>query len=360
MAVYWFLKRLIKKRNSIALYNTHEFIAQAEPIKLSHGSLPRIAFVTSNADHIRDFPRNSVPKYLRYLDHNELDYSVIDGRSPGWIFNCERFDIVILDPDGEINRLHNCLSQVYYLETIRGILCHPSYRELWTYEDKIHQWYLYKHYNIPHCQTFISYSFDETKRFLEISKYPLVYKTPLSSSSSQGVRKLRNREQATSICKKTFEKGYYDKISRSGHVNYVYLQEYIKNATFDLRVIVCGEKIFGYYRYANKGDFRASGSGIVEKRSLPVEAVRIAINVRDCFQATIIAVDMVSPDNGKSFLVIESSIKFGIDTCEQLVIDGVSGYYSLNPAEQLEFHPGKFWMQELAIDSVIQKWRSSY
>lgn len=351
------MKRFMYKFKPRKNYNTSQYLSQAEQITLPPGVLPRIALVTSNADHLRDFARNSIPKYIRYLEHNQVEYSVIDGRMPDWIFNCERYDIVLMDPDGEINRLHNCLSQVYYLEFIKGITCNPSYRELWTYEDKIHQWYLFKHYNIPHCRTFVSYSFDETMRFLDKSEYPLVFKTPLSSSSSQGVMILKNRKQAIYTCRKAFEKGFYNKISRAVHVNYVYFQEYIKNADFDLRVIICGEKIFGYYRYAQKGDFRASGSGIVEKRSLPVEAVKIALYVRDCFQATIIAVDMIFEDKRNNFLVIESSIKFGIDTCEQLVIDEVPGYYSLNLSGELEFHQGKFWMQELAADSVIQKWR---
>ena len=35
---------------------------------------------------------------------------------------------------------------------------------------------------------------------------------------------------------------------------------------FDLRVIIVGDSYFGYYRYPRKDDYRASGSGIVEKK----------------------------------------------------------------------------------------------
>ena len=57
--------------------------------------------------------------------------------------------------------------------------------------------------------------------------------------------------------------------------NLVCFQEFIPNDGYDIRVIVVGNQIFGFYRKVPQGDFRASGMNIEEMRELPVEAMKI-------------------------------------------------------------------------------------
>lgn len=67
------------------------------------------------------------------------------------------------------------------------------------------------------------------------------------------------------------------------------------------------------------------------------------------------ATDFVYSEKRKKFLIIESSIFIGIDTCEQLSINGVAGKYVRVSENQFEFRPGKFWVQELTLKSLIEK-----
>ena len=64
------------------------------------------------------------------------------------------------------------------------------------------------------------------------------------------------------------------------------MQKFIESAKFDLRIIVVGNKLFGYFRYPKEGDFRASGAGNVKKKALPEEAMRIAVRTKEILKST--------------------------------------------------------------------------
>ena len=120
-------------------------------------------------------------------------------------------------------------------------------------------------------------------------------------------------------------------------------------------MISVGNDLFGYYRYPNKGDFRASGAGNYEKKEIPNEALELAYQVKEKFGSSFLATDFVYSEKRKKFLIIESSIFIGIDTCEQLSIESVAGKYVRISENKFEFKPGKFWVQELTLKNVIEK-----
>ena len=179
-----------------------------------------------------------------------------------------------------------------------------------------------------------------------------------TGSGSRVMKFVKNYRQAPKIVKKNFGLGRKVWWTYSFEKDYVYFQEYIQNAEFDLRVIVIGNKLFGYYRLKPKKDFRASGANLIEKKELPEEAMRTAIACRNHFNATMIAVDMLYSNKYKKFLIIESSIFFGIETAEQLKINGVPGYY-LYENDKFVFNEGKYWVQELALEIVLTEWDNS-
>src|SRR5690606_35628023 len=176
-----------------------------------------------------------------------------------------------------------------------------------------------------------------------------------TGSASFGVDKLENYTQAKKIVDQIFsykgKKTYFEYINQK---NYVYFQEFIEDAEYDLRVICIGDSLFGYYRYPNKGDFRASGAGNYEKKEIPKEALELAYQVKEKFSAICLATDFVYSEKRKKFLIIESSIFIGIDTCEQLSIDGMPGRYKRISENNFKFISGKYLIQELALKKVLQ------
>ena len=133
-------------------------------------------------------------------------------------------------------------------------------------------------------------------------------------------------------------------------------QEFTPNYGFDLRVIVIGDQFLGYYRHVPENDFRASGAGIYSKKTIPKEALLLAKRVKDSFPKTnMLAIDMLQDKRDDLFKVIETSIFIGVDTCEQLKVDGVPGLYRYKDGE-FYFEPGRYWIQELALKEAMEEW----
>ena len=70
---------------------------------------------------------------------------------------------------------------------------------------------------------------------------------------------------------------------------YVYFQDFIPNNSYDIRIIVIGDKAFAIKRIIRDGDFRASGSGnIVYKRSeINERCIKIAFEIITKFKANV-------------------------------------------------------------------------
>ena len=200
--------------------------------------------------------------------------------------------------------------------------------------------------------TFATYSRTEAMEFLNKTAFPVISKIT-NGSASCGVIRLNNKKSAeryvNSCFSKVGRKTYWPFIRQ---INYVYFQKFISDAKYDLRIIVAGNKLFGYYRYPKSGDFKASGAGIVEKKALPEEAMRLALKTKELFKSTSLAVDMLYSEKEQQFLIIETSLFCGIDTAEQLVIDGKPGYYEYD-GRKFTFKQGRFWIQELALQEFF-------
>lgn len=308
----------------------------------------------NNTDYISK--RADYPKYQRFLQNNNIKYIFYDIKDSNWIEEAKRFDIIIWRCSSDPASLHIAKNKIFFLEKIMKKFCYPSFYDVWTYEEKINIHYLYQYYQLPEIPTIITNLKEEALSIAKKSKYPIVSKIS-TGSSSFGVEKINSRIKAKQLIKKVFSysgrKTYWPYQRQK---DYIYFQKYVAGATYDLRVIVIGKFLFGYYRFPKKGDFRASGSGIYEKKAIPERALELAYKVREKFKVTSLATDMIC-DEEKEFQLIESSIFIGIDSCEQLAINGVSGYYERLDEGIYLFREGKFWIQELALREVLENYR---
>lgn len=353
-----YLKRRIKSEND--LMNTtqlNQCLNEAEKVLLTHPVNIRVGLVKDD-DNYADVglvkERAYYPKYERFLKNNNIYYEYYDPFKSNWIEEAKKFDLVIWRTDSTPSEQSIAESKIYILEKMEK-KCFPNYNEVWSYEDKIKASYLYQLYNLPSIKTFISHSKKDTLDYLKDVNYPIISKIS-TGSSSYGVDKIEDFSEAKKVVNQVFshkgKKTYFDYINQK---DYVYFQEFIEDAGYDLRIICVGNSLFGYYRYPNKGDFRASGAGNYEKKEIPVEALELAYNVKEKFGATLLATDLLYSTKHNKFLIIESSIFIGIDTCEQLSINGVAGRYKRDGVNEYTFVPGKFWVQELALKHFIEQ-----
>jgi len=348
-------KHLTNKGN--ALENNLDILDDAEYVKINWPKENKKPYVGLVKDFLH-YPFTPWiaywPKYQRYLEHNNIPYEFFNIYSSNWLEKSKKFDIIIWHTESEPAAQWNAKTKIYLLEKHLGKQCHPTFGEVWCYEDKIRQYYLFKINNIPAVDTFISNEREESFGFVESAKYPIVSKIATGSGSS-GVELITNKRMARKYIDKVFGSGRGTYWTYLKQKNYVYFQEFISNALYDLRIIIIGNRYFGYFRHRTKNDFRASGSGILEKKAIPKEALLLAKEVKEKLEATTLAVDVIKSEDQGEYKVIEASIFVRVDTAEQLKVDEIAGYYEYCN-DDFVFKPGKYWIQELSLNEVMSNW----
>lgn len=348
-----FLKKIYanRRKDLLTISDAEHQLEQAETVLLESTNRKfRVGLVKDCIDYPGFVKKRAYyPKFERFLKNNNIEYEYFDPYLSTWIDTAKNFNLIIWHTHSDISTQEIAKSKIYFLERKLKINCYPSYDEIWGFEDKVHSHYLYNLLDIPEIPSFITHSKKEAFEYLEKAKYPVISKVK-TGSSSHGVEKLKNKSQASKYVRQVFS--YKGKKSNTAYCNqkdYVLFQEYIDSATYDLRVISVGNKLLGYYRYPNKGDFRASGAGNYEKKSIPDEVLELAFKIKEKYGATSLATDFLYDEVRKKYYVIETSIFIGVDTAEQLVVDGVAGYYERVETGEFIFKPGRFWVQELAL-----------
>ena len=131
---------------------------------------------------------------------------------------------------------------------------------------------------------------------------------------------------------------------------YFYVQDFIPNNTFDIRVIVIGNRAFAIKRVTRENDFRASGSGkiICKKEEIDERCVKISFDVNNKVNSQCIAYDFVF-DSKNNPLIIEVSFGFSISG-----YDNCDGYWD----SDLNWYDNKIdplgWIIENSIKSVVK------
>jgi len=296
------------------------------------------------------------PKYERFLKNNNIKYDYYEVDKSDFIEEGKKFDIIIWRTPNEPAKQDEAASKIRILQNHLGKICLPSEEELWFYENKINQYYIGQVKGLPMIETFISNSEVEAMEYIRKCKYPVVSKVT-TGSSSQGVKLIKNARQASKMCKKVFENGLSSCWTYVKQKNYVYFQQFIPNAKYDLRIIVIGNSFFGYYRQVPKDDFRASGSGIeIFDEVLPEEAMLLAKEVKMKYiESRMLAVDLLKDQRDGKFYIIETTIFPGVYFPSETIINGKLGRYVYENGK-FNFEPGRFWVQELALQEVMNEW----
>ena len=352
--LFRFVERSREKRARNVVLNENEKLEAAPPILFDFGNekKPRIAIVKDGILKIAYWQ-----KFQRFCDVNKLDYEFIDSKKSNFLDFAKKFDVILWRTSSNYGELFHSKTNIYYIEKILNKIVMPNYDSLWYYEEKINQYQILKELDLNPIKTFISYDFDDTQEYLKTAQFPIVVKLN-TSSASVGVKKIQSYHKALRYFRKVFGNGISFSPFGQIHQGYAYIQELTPNEGYDLRIIAVGDSYFGYYRYPTPKDFRASGSGIVVKKAIPVEALANAKRIKDMMpQSYMLAVDFLKNTESKKFEVIETSIFIKIETCEQLMVDGVPGRYIYRNGNFI-FEKGRFWLQDFIMIEVLKQYYS--
>jgi glutathione synthase/RimK-type ligase-like ATP-grasp enzyme len=306
-------------------------------------------------------------KFRRFLKNNGFDFEIFEYHRSDWLEVAEKFDLIVWSPNSGPAELEEIKRKIYILEKKLGKKCFPDYETVLLCDDKVFLTYLLKIKGLPLADTFISNDFDEIEAMKENLTYPLVSKR-FHGASSREVTLIRNPRELSAYSRRIFS--FYGMKASNAYFrqkNYVYFQRFIKGNGMDIRVNVAGNVITGYFRQPKPNDFRASGSGIVIKEDLPLEAIEVALKTYSAIGKAMLGVDMMRDQDGK-YWIIEISPFIGVITPIQLKVNNVAGSYFLTEDGILHFRAENYWPQELALRvffeqtylSSVKEWKAKH
>lgn len=323
-------------------------------------------------------------RWIEYFKKNKVPFKIV---------NCYDNDIVnqLDDCDGLMwHHRHGVYKDVlsakpilYSLEQA-GIKVFPNFNTAWHFDDKLGQKYLLEAIKAPIIPTYVFYNKEEALAMIEKLCFPMVFKLRYGAGSSN-VSLINNQQEARRIVKKAFGKGFprfnriglfrerirkvregkesyrgivkgfgrlfipYDDVAK--HANereYVYMQEFIKNDGYDVRVVVIDKKAAALKRLVRKNDFRASGGGnlVFENENIDKRFIELAFNLSKKLKAQCIAFDFIK-DVDSNIYVVELSYGFPMLNFLELA----SGYWT----DDLKWHEEKFNMQWWIAESFLEE-----
>lgn len=300
-----------------------------------------------------------------------VEYIVVDMMRHDWLERIKGFNpnFCVSRPPGVIQQDKQVFDQkLYFIEKYLGLQVFPGYGETVIYENKATLAYFLQSNDIPHPNTFISYSKEESLGFAQGANYPLVAKTLIGAAGS-GVKISQNRQQAQSYIEQAFTTGikrrfgpnpktgtptkwltkaikspsyFFKKLKeykkRDGDVQkgVVLFQEYVEH-NYEWRCVKIGESYFAYKKL-KIGD-KASGSKEFEYGEPPVELLDFTRELCQKHNFNFMAVDLFYVNN--QIYVNELQTIFGHKNPYICKVDGKKGRY-LYQNNQWVFEEGDF------------------
>ena len=323
-------------------------------------------------------------RWIEYCEINNIPFRIVD---------CYDLDIldVVKDCDGIMwhwdqndYKAKLIARQLTVVFERMGKSVFPNSQTGFHFDDKVVQKYLFDALLIPAVPARIYYSKSKAINSLKEMDFPLVFKLR-GGAGSENVRLVQSVTEAKRIIKKAFSNGFNSINKRRRFVKkflkfidepsilsfrnvlsatlrfflrseidqlsirekgYVYFQNFIKENTYDTRLVIVGHRCFGLRRYCNNGDFRASGSGKVshDKRLIDPEMVKVAFKAAKSLNMQSVAFDFVWHE-GKP-LIIEVSYCYAMGR----VYDECQGYWN----EDLTWFDEKINPQIFIIEDFLK------
>lgn len=323
-----------------------------------------------------------------------IDQRVVNLTQDSWWEDIQResFDVILAKPGGITSAFKQLYDErIYILDKIKGYFVYPSADEILIYENKRFLSFWLMANNLPHPETHVFYSRQETMDYLYRTKYPVVAKLNIGASGS-GVRIISDVEEALDYLERTFskkgaprrwgpnlEKGgllkrsfYYlqhpGEIKKKNQIyqarkmdtqaGFILFQKYIPH-DFEWRVVRIGDSFFAHKKLKLKE--KASGSLLKNYDNPPLELLDFVRNLTDRFNFRSQAVDLFEIASEK-YLINEMQCIFGQSDPYQMMIDGKPGRY-LWRENHWKFEPGDFNHNEsydLRVDYIIEKLKKKH
>lgn len=323
-----------------------------------------------------------------------------------WIDYCERchisYDVVDLFRMSTIDVLRNydCLlwhfGQYNYAEMLEarsilyaaqklGLRVFPGFNEAWHFDDKVAEMYALEAVKAPIPHSHVFYDMEAFDEWLDSGiDLPIVAKLR-TGSGSHNVRLFHSANKLRCYAKRMLGKGFNSAPSllyktssniRASHDwqtfksklkrapeflrtlagakkfpkehGYVYLQEFIPNDGFDMKVVVVGDKLAGFYRPIRSHDFRASGGGtfLYDRGLFKSDIIQSAFAVTDALGMQCVGFDYVVDKRTGKGVIVEMSYGFS-----HTAVMGLGGYFD----RDCQWHEGALNAPEEIVKNMLNE-----
>lgn len=322
-------------------------------------------------------------RWIAYCKEKKIDFKLVNAYDSNIIQQVDDCDSLMWHHHHGYFKDVITAKRILFALEHAGIKVFPDFKTGWYFDDKVAQKYLLEAVGAPLVPSYVFYDKKEALTWLDSTAFPKVFKLK-GGAGSANVKLVRTKASAIKLVNKAFGKGFsqFDRLAhfkdrynqfRSGKFallglaksfgrlfistefaklqpnekGYVYFQEFMPNNSFDIRVIVIGDKAFALKRMTRKNDFRASGSGdiIYNKEQINENCIKIAFEVNQRIQSQSIAYDFVF-DSKSDPLIVEISYGYAITA-----YDSCPGYWDSN----LIWHEGQFNPQEWMVQELYKE-----
>jgi len=278
---------------------------------------------------------------------------------------------------------------LHVIETELKVPVFPDQRTCWHYDDKIAQACLLDALQIPTPKTWVFWRREDAAQWAAEAAYPVVAKLAMGAGSTN-VKLLRNRREARSHIAAMFSRsgiigsglhrdrttplavakdiaqrliggvGYmllkkYPSLPRQYWMpqkGYVFFQEYLPDNTFDTRVTVIGGRAFGFRRMNRPGDFRASGSGVLDHDPalIDLRCIEQAFRSAERLNTQSVAFDFLFAGPERKPAIVEISYCYADWAVQQC-----AGHWD----SRMVWHEGRLWPEEAQAEDFLKRIETS-
>jgi glutathione synthase/RimK-type ligase-like ATP-grasp enzyme len=330
-------------------------------------------------DHNRELS-GFVKRYETILSFNNIETQFLHISDKDFFEKVKKLDAFIFrwfhyDYDRQLARI--------ILPLIRDTLNIPTFPDNntdWHFDDKIRQYYLMKLNGFPMTESWIFWDRQDALDWAEKASYPVVFKLK-GGAGSQNVILVKDKTRSRSLIYRMFGKGIKDigltdrdsttmndfrpvnyakllywKLKKKlkgesvetfyeKQKNYILFQKFLPGNEYDTRVTVIGERAFAFRRFNRPGDFRSSGSGLIDHDHNKIDPafVEMAFNVSSKLHFQSMAYDFLyNESRNPEFCEISYSY---LDTA----VFGCNGFWD----RQMNWHEGHYWPQFCQLQDLL-------
>ncbi len=322
-------------------------------------------------------------RWIAYCKEKGIEYKLV---------NCYQSDIIqqMAGCDALMWHFHQAsprdflfAKQLLYSVQAAGKTVLPDFNTMWHFDDKVGQKYLLEAIGAPLVPSYVFYDKKEALSWAQETNFPKVFKLR-GGAGSQNVKLAKTKRDAIKLIKKAFGRGFsqYDAWSnlkevirkfrkgkasftaiikgiirlvyttefsrvRGKEKGYIYFQDFIPDNTFDIRIVVIGNKAFALKRMVREHDFRASGGGEISygKDEIDIRTVEIGFEIAKKLKIKVVAFDFVFDVDTP--LILEISYGFDVDA-----YDHCPGFWDYNLKWYAEKFNPQAWMVDMVVDSI--------